>query len=303
MQVQRRADGEGNNACHVFILGRDYHLGDLLWFTAVLREYRLQRRPDRVAICCPDRPISRVLEGNPLIDRLVYVKDGCDPRRAAGGGDDVVHDLRPAAIGWSMVRAWRYRLPWLYYRDLWLQPRGQWLATYLHLGTLRDARPVLALRDEDFHAVETLPARYVAFAPHIGSYSVPLLGAAWQRLKGWQSDNWVALADDLRARGLEPITLCGPGQEPIPGTTPVVGLPIRQVAAIIAHAEALVSVESGLWFVAAAVETPFVIVKWWLPRSVDWAAPMHVPYRRFLADEAREDAVLASVVALMRDAA
>jgi ADP-heptose:LPS heptosyltransferase len=101
----------------------------------------------------------------------------------------------------------------------------------------------------------------------------------------------------LRAAGYEPITLAAAGQAPIPGTRPVVGLPIRQVAGVIERAAALITGESGLWFIAAARRTPFVIVPWWLPRGVDWAAPMRTPHRLIF----RQDAAVNTVFAGFRE--
>ena len=89
------------------------------------------------------------------------------------------------------------------------------------------------------------------------------------------------------------MTLAATGQEPIAGSTGLIGLPIRQAAGVVEQARALVTVESGLWFVAAAFGTPFVISRWWLPRSVDWAAPMGVPYGLVYSDEKPVPAVLA----------
>ena len=50
--------------------------------------------------------------------------------------------------------------------------------------------------------------------------------------------------------------------------------------------------ESGLWFIAAGLCTPFIIVPWWLPRSVDWAAPMQVPHRLIYRGEDSVEEVL-----------
>lgn len=70
-------------AAHLFILGKDYHLGDLLWFTAVLAAYRRRARPARARVACPDRPISQILERHPLIDDLLlYGEAGRLPRGA-----------------------------------------------------------------------------------------------------------------------------------------------------------------------------------------------------------------------------
>jgi ADP-heptose:LPS heptosyltransferase len=68
---------------------------------------------------------------------------------------------------------------------------------------------------------------------------------------------------------------------------------------VIERAHALITVESGLWYLAAALDTPLVIVPWWLPRSVDWVAPMGVPYRLINRQEATVNRVLAQVRAVI----
>lgn len=288
------------HSTHLFVLGRDYHLGDLLWCTAVLAEYRRQARPERLIVALPDRPISHILEHHPLIDELLLYNDtrhSLVTLRARYGADLLVHDLRPLPLALAMLRQARYRLPWLYLRDLWLDRRGQWLATFLHLGRLRDARPLLHLDEADRIEARTLPAPYVLLAPHTGAYKAPFLTTLWRRVKGWDETRWIALAVALRAEGYEPITLAAAGQAPIPGTRAVTGLPIRHAAAVIEQAAALVTVESGLWYIAAALQRPFIIVPWWLPRSLDWAAPMNVPHRLIY----RRDASVTYVLAQLHD--
>jgi ADP-heptose:LPS heptosyltransferase len=194
-----------------------------------------------------------------------------------------------------MVRQWQRRAPWRYYPDLWLQPRGQWLATFLGLGALESTRPVLCLSEADRHAAGRLSRPYAVLAPHIGQYSMPVVGTMWRRIKEWPWERWMRLARLLRLEGYTPITLAGTGQTAIPGTIPLIGLPIRQAAGVIERAAVLVSGESGLWFIAAALRTPFAIVPWWLPRSIDWAAPAQVPYRLVYRDEASVNYVLEQV--------
>lgn len=289
-------------AVHVFLLGDDYHLGDLLWLTAVLAEYRRRFAPDYLLVGCPDRPISRILERNPALDGLLYgdARRLVSDARRQFGERLVLRDLRPLALARAMLRDWRYHLPWLYFRDLWFQERGQWLATFLHLGRLTNFRPVLGLCDDDRVATRGLPLPYVVFAPHIGQYRFPFADKLWHGLKGWPWEHWTALARRLRAGGYEVVTLAAGGQEPVPGTRPVLGLPIRHAAAVIEGAAALVSGESGLWFIAAACKIPFIIVPWWLPRSVNWAAPMNVPHRLIYRDEASVAEVFARFEELPR---
>lgn len=289
---------------HLFILGRDYHLGDLLWFTAVLAAYREQVRPERVFVACPDRPISRILERHTLIDELVLYGESCpvpDAVRAHAATVRrlVVHDLRPLPIAVAMVRRWRERTPWLYVRDLWLEERGQWLATFLHLGRLQRVRPVLRLAEDDRAEARKLRAPYALLAPHTGRYRLPLLGRMWRGIKGWDEANWVAVADALREQGYEPITLAAAGEAPIPGTRAAIGLPIRQVAGVIERASILISVESGLWYAAAALGCPFVIVPWWLPGGIDWTASLATPHRLIRRERASVALVLSQARALL----
>lgn len=282
---------------HVFLIGRDYHLGDLLWLTAVLAEYRRQMVPDIVLVGCPDRPISRILEACPTIDTVLFGEAGAIKHRVRQryGTQMVLHDLQPLPLALAMVEAWRSRLPWLYYRDLWLAPRGQWLATFLHLGQLTRVKPVIHLTEADREPARRLVDPYVALAPHTGNHAMRMLNVPWKRLKGWSDDRWQALAASIRRLGYEPVTLGAPGEAPIPGTRPLIGLPIRQAAGVIERAHALVTVESGLWYLAAALDTPLVVVPWWLPRSVDWVAPMGIPYRLVRRQEATVDQVVAGV--------
>lgn len=288
----RKRDG-----AHLFLIGRDYHLGDLLWLTAVLAEYRRQVQPGCLLLGLPDRPISDILDRNPVIDEMMRgaSDDILTVARHRFGHDLVLHDLRMLPIALAMIRDWRHHLPPLYYRDLWLEDRGQWLATFLHLGPLREIRPVLALDDDDYEVARALPGRAVVLAPHVGRYTLPLLDTLWSRIKGWPAERWIELAARLRREGFVPVTMGAADQAAIPGTEPLLGLPIRQAAGVIDRAEALVSVESGLWFVAAALATPFLIVPWWLPRSVDWPARMGVPYRLAHRGDASVEAVFTHV--------
>jgi ADP-heptose:LPS heptosyltransferase len=287
---------------HFFLVGRDYHLGDLLWLTAVLAEYRRQVAPDVLLVGCPDRSISRILETCPVIDRVVFGEARAITATVQQqyGVRVVLHDLQPLSLARAMLEAWRARLPWLYYRDLWLAARGQWLATFLHLGQLTQVKPVIRLSEADRGPARQLARPYVALAPHTGNHTVRALNGPWKRLKGWSDDNWQALAATLRRQGYETVTLGASGEAPIPGTHPTIGLPIRHAAGVIERAHALITVESGLWYLAAALDTPLVIVPWWLPRSVDWVAPMGIPYQlvpRQAASVARIVAATTQVIA------
>ncbi len=286
---------------HLFLLGDDYHLGDLLWLTPVLGQYRRELGPLTLVVGCPDRPINRILEGSPVVDALLYGDADRLLRetRRRFGDALVVRDLRPFSLASTMLREWRQRAPWLYFYDLWWRPRGEWLCNYLHLRRPDDLRPQLSLNDADRVAAGALPAPYVLLAPRTGRYPAPL-SWFWRAVKGRPEPHWQRLAAWLRLGGYEPVTLAAADQPPIAGTIPLLGLPIRQVAGVIEHAAGLVTVESGLWFIAAACCTPFVIDPWWLPRSVDWAAPMNVPHRLVYRSDSAPEQVYASLRELIR---
>jgi ADP-heptose:LPS heptosyltransferase len=286
---------------HLFLLGGDYHLGDLLWLTPVLAEYRREFGPLSLIVGCPDRPISRILEGSPVVDELLYGDAGrlLQQSRRRFGDALVVRDLRPFSLAAAMLREWRRRAPWLYFYDLWWRARGEWLCNFLRLHRPDDLRPRLSLNDGDRTTAAALPSPYVLLAPRTGSYPAPL-SWFWHAVKGRPEQHWQRLAAWLRRDGYEPVTLAAADQPPVAGTIPLLGLPIRQVAGVIEQAAALVTVESGLWFIAAACQTPFVINPWWLPRSVDWAAPMNVPYRLIYRSDSSPERVYASVRELIR---
>jgi hypothetical protein len=61
-------------------------------------------------------------------------------------------------------------------------------------------------------------------------------------------------------------------------------------------------VESGLWYIAAVLGTPVIIVPWWLPRSINWMVPMGVPHRLIYRDQASVRHVLSQLRELVERA-
>jgi hypothetical protein len=285
----------------LFLLGNDYHLGDLLWLTPVLARYRAEKRTQCIVVGLPDRDISRILEHAPSIDRIIY---GTPTEiftcvRHELGRSVVVEDLRLVPVAVRMIRDWRRKLPWTYYWDLWTQPRGQWLSTFLELGSLTEFTPKIHLTKDDFGPSCDIPSPYIVFAPHTGSYSLPGVSLVWRKLKGWDVESWAELANLLKHRGYNVVTVGAQGQRVIPGTRSALGLPIRQASAVVDRAAALVTGESGMWFVAAALGTPFAIVPWWLPAAIDWPAPMNVRYRLVRREEGNPARVIGIVQELI----
>lgn len=85
--------------------------------------------------------------------------------------------------------------------------------------------------------------------------------------KHWFDDRWAALAQGLRATGITPVLLGGPGDaalapaitEHAPGLVSLVGrLPLDDTVAVIAGSTLLIGVDTGLTHIASALGVPTV---------------------------------------------
>ncbi len=93
--------------------------------------------------------------------------------------------------------------------------------------------------------------------------------------KEWPADRWAELAGRL-ARDFSLVQLGTPQDPPIPGAHDLRGrTTLREAAARIADAAALVGLESGLMHVAAAVGTPAVIIYGGRSRPHETGYPCH----------------------------
>ena len=102
-----------------------------------------------------------------------------------------------------------------------------------------------------------------------GERTAVLLHATARPEKEWAEANWIALARSIGARGLRPVLPCGTDDEHararrIAASVPNARVPERQtldaVARLIASAEIVVGVDTGLLHLAAALGVPLVAI-------------------------------------------
>jgi hypothetical protein len=249
----------------LFVFGHEHHLGDLVAGTTTIRAYRALRRPSRVAVVTPDRAYSRILERDPDIDDLLYVGDADLTDLQSKGSPvlppaDVVLDLSARSVMWLL----RHRGPLsrrlrLLHTAL-LGTRGRVMAEAAGVPWPLDDRPIINLHTGDRAVAAQIPRPYVVLAPYAGRFHNRLAQALWQALKAWPMDRWRRLATLLRAGGYTVVTLGAEGEEAIPDTVAVIGQPIARAAGVVEGATALITVESGLWYLACALDVPFVVV-------------------------------------------
>lgn len=123
--------------------------------------------------------------------------------------------------------------------------------------------------------IEHLGKDAVSKAGRIGLITV----APWDG-KLWPPDNWRSVVRKLRERNLDPVLICGPGQEgtaqEAAGTTEITVLMAEDVpnlARIIASCEAIITLDTGPMHLASAMEKPVIALfgtgqlPLWAPRG------------------------------------
>ncbi len=144
------------------------------------------------------------------------------------------------------------------------------------LGTEGNATPHLVL-----------PAPAGELDAPAGSFAIlhPYPGGSGARMKEWPQERWLETARSLRDRGLEVIVTGGPADAPRaaalakachdPGTRSLAGLPLTRTARLLQRAAVVVSVNTGVMHLAAAMGAPLVALHG--PTSVLRWGPLGAP--------------------------
>lgn len=255
-------------------------LGDTLAATAVLRAQRAAHPDDHITFLAPDRAYARILELCPGIDRVGYVQIPADEQIIYGSSRRLVESLEWWSAGdfderhvldiqeaASSGRGAELHMSEIYALDLGLKltDRRPWVDTKLAL----EHRPVEA-PDEP----------YVVFARHTvsGKHVAP----SHENTKRWHERKWVALAERVRRQlGLRVVSIGTPaeGRMEHPDVLDLHELDIREVAGLLAGAQALISVDNGVFHLGLGLGTTLVHLQpKWLPSS--WtASALDGPYR------------------------
>lgn len=234
-------------------------MGDTLCITPALRALRRANPDVSITVVAQSAPFTRVLDGNPDIDLLIYSErlylNGMPEQR------DQWIAMLPIGLRESGT---------LYTMDL--------RAIVTHAGAFEQhiskafaqivgvetdsVRPVLELNDLERRAARILtPRPYVVLSWH--SVSNPEREDGLGRKKDWPVEHWRELARRIREEfDLEVFTI-GSERDPFPtepDVRPLHGLPIKVVAALLESAVCVVTVENGIGHLSAAVDAPMVLI-------------------------------------------
>jgi heptosyltransferase-3 len=310
------------------VLSRLDRVGDLILSTPAIRSVRRSWPQAHVTIVC-SRHNAVVMQGNTDVDAVVIAAPGERPSeigRRFRGACDLAIALAPCAPDMQLVGATRanLRVGYTYVRRylarltarLWLDrvalseadpALSDRSANYrvrheveqvLELVTLagggdiaRDL--VLAIADDDRHAVAHVPGDGIAFH----------LGARWFR-DGSTLENTIETIRDLRRFGVPIVATYGDDAAAFgervraAGVADVVvgDLPFRQWAAIFEKSRLVVTVDTGATHVASATRRPTVVLfehRYFNLSSQEWS-PYRVPSACLRKPATTEPADLAS---------
>jgi ADP-heptose:LPS heptosyltransferase len=249
-------------------------IGDTIMLTAALAGLRRKYPLAQLAAYVADFTVP-VLRGNPNVDEVVGVNprlgEGDVQRQHEAGHDLWINatyvpmefhrtDRYPVARRAAAARRQQYgplvaHFPYTARPLLeWRQPVPQIMAELLGLHcSWRDMSVQVEPAEAQFAA--RLPAPYVVV--HDWAASAREGG----RVKRWFPEAWAEVTRTLRDRGHEVYQVGHEGEEPIPGATSLLGqTTFHETAAVVARAVAVVTVDSMVGHLAAAVGTPAVVL-------------------------------------------
>jgi heptosyltransferase-2 len=252
-------------------------IGDVVLTTPLVRALR-RRHPDAELLYVTKRALAPLVSDNPHLSRVVALEAHEPVHHLAARlralapthGLDLHGSLRSIAL--------RALVPgrWAGYRKR-KAARTMLIATKLDL--YRDAVPVA---ERYFEAARLLDVRPDGGPPefHLGNGARERVGAwlAERRLgdaalaalapgaahatKRWPARHWIELTGRLRAAGLEPVVVGGPGDrgvaQQVPAPSAAGELSLQETGALLARARVVVSGDTGVMHMATGVGTPVV---------------------------------------------
>jgi len=236
--------------------------------------------------------VAPVLDGSPLVDRVISIPRHSNAARARIARElhrtdyDVVYNLHGGTTATLLARASgaKQRAGYAHYQyarlhnhvapspqEIWSRPTlhsaEQQLALIGWTGVPVSDRPATQL------AVTEKAARSVAakLAAHqIDSEPVALIHpAAAFETKQWPAENFARVIDEVAARGLKPVVIVASKEKQVldsvvqQSSARVIGLTdlsLPEVTALAARAQLFVGNDSGIAHMAAAVNTPCVVI-------------------------------------------
>lgn len=247
-------------------------LGDTLCTTPLLPAFRRQHPHARITYITQSAGFCRVLDDNPDIDLLLYSErmylQGIPEQTA-----DWIRSLPVDLTGESLLYRLDLKLACTSH-EAFRQHISRCFASVLGIE-IDSVRPLITLSERERRAARLLtPRPYVVFSMH--SVANPERDDKRGRKKDWPIERWRELAARIEALGEFDVLLLAAERDPpysVPGARPMYGLPIKVAAAMLESAACLVTLESGVAHLAAAVDAPMVEI-YGSMMPVEWATPV-----------------------------
>ncbi|MBB4079909.1 ADP-heptose:LPS heptosyltransferase [Lewinella aquimaris] len=275
-------------------------LGDTLCITCALRAFKLAHPDSYVTFVTQSAGYTRVLDGNPDIDFLLY-------------NDKMLFDgLKDFSEEWIHTLPLDFNAPQTLHvmdmkrfcttHEVFQEHISRGFTHFLGLEPVRE-RPYIYLTPADRKMARSLVKEpYVVLSFH--SNSNPDREDGKGRKKDWPMENWLELCQRLRATGINDIVAIGSeydGRYGSPVWRNLYGLPIKAVAALLESAACVVTLESGIGHLAHAVDAAMVMLYSDL-MPPGWAKPSEATNCRVLYGDPHEfspDRVMSAVTEVL----
>lgn len=249
---------DGRAGPHAIFVGFNA-LGDTLCTTPVIHAYRRQHPDARITYIVQSAPYTRVLDGNPDIDLVLYseslTRNGLrrvsvdwvreQPVDLSQGAAMVVFDMNHVCTSWDAFQS--------------------------HIATgfsrlaripIDGVRPIVHVSAHERAAAAGLVRRPYAVLSMHSNANPPRVGGGG-RAKDWPAERFAALCAHLRERGIVDIVAIASefdDRRTDPQWRSLHGLPIKVVAALLQDAALVVTLENGIGHLAHAVDAPMVMI-------------------------------------------
>ena len=236
--------------------------------------------------------VAPVLEGSPYVDNVITIPGANIASRSRVARQlrarryDVVYNLYGGTTATLLARATGapHRVGYETYQYSWLHNHQSPSSSSLwQREKTHSVEQQLALLGWTGVPVSDRPATHLAVTPSANSKISEQLNAfelddtpfvvihpaAAFDTKQWAADNFARVADELSAQGLAVIAICAPDERPVVEALmtassarifPLTQLRLPEVTALLSRARLFVGNDSGVAHMAAAVETPSVVV-------------------------------------------
>jgi ADP-heptose:LPS heptosyltransferase len=276
-------------------------LGDTLCTTPTIRAYRRMHPNAHITYIVQSAAFTRVLDGNPDIDVLLYSEFLSR------------YGMSRFSLEWVYQQPLDFtRAATLYHFDMnqvcttkeaFEEHIAKGLSNLLQIP-IEGVRPVVHVSAEERAVAATLAKRpYAVFSMH--SNANPPWANGGGRVKDWPLERFEALCLHLRQEGIEDVIAVGSEFDERrlnPHWRNLYGLPIKVVAALLQDAALVVTLENGIGHLAHGVDAPTVMIYSNIV-PLGWANPVGANQCKVLYDDPRRitvDAVIAAAETVMR---